>query len=88
MMREKPREEDPNVNIVLRSGMMTSDDKGKQPEEGGWVHKTPEKEVGFDLEHAKEMFMEEKKNFAKASTSESQDRLCEEVDPSISWRLA
>ena len=28
IMRSKLREEDPNVNIVLRSGIMTRDDKG------------------------------------------------------------
>lgn len=44
--------------------MMAGDDKGKQPKEGGWVHKATKKEVGFDLEHAKETFMEEKKSFA------------------------
>jgi len=71
MMREDPCEEDPNVNIMLRSGMRTSEDKGKQPEEDGWVCKALEKEVGFDLEHAKEMFMEVKKRFVEASTSGS-----------------
>jgi len=29
MMRDKPHEEDPNVNIVLQIKMMTGDDKGK-----------------------------------------------------------
>ena len=29
MMRSELREEDPNVNIVLKSGIMTRDDKGK-----------------------------------------------------------
>jgi len=33
-MRSEPREEDLNVNIVLRSGITTGDDKGKQSEEG------------------------------------------------------
>lgn len=33
MMRVEPHEEDPKVNIMLRSGMMTSEDKGKLPEE-------------------------------------------------------
>ena len=37
MMRDEPREEDPNVNIVLRSEMITGDDKGKKPEESEWV---------------------------------------------------
>lgn len=76
------------MNILLRSRIMTGNDKGKQPEESGWVHRAPEKETGFDLEHAKEKFMEEKKSFTKASTSESQNKLLEssvpiEVDPSV-----
>ena len=71
MMRFEPCEEDLNVNIELRSEITTSDDKGKQPQDDGWVHKALEKEVGFDLEHAKEKFMESKKSFAEASTSGS-----------------
>jgi len=57
--------------------------KGKQPEEGEWVHKTPEKEVFFDLEHVKETFMEAKKIFIEASTSGSQDKNSEEMYPSM-----
>lgn len=83
MMRAKPYEEDPNVNIVLRSGMTIGKDKGKQPEENEWVHKSPEKEVGFDLECAKETFMKVKKSFTEASTSGSQDKQYEEMDPSM-----
>ena len=41
MIREEPRKEDPNVNIMLQSGMVTSDDNGNQLEEGGWVYKDP-----------------------------------------------
>ena len=45
MMRFEPCEEDPNVNIMLGSGIATTgDDKGKQPEESAWVHKAPTKE--------------------------------------------
>lgn len=88
MVRVKPREEDSNINIVLRSGITTSADKGKQLEEEGWVRKTAEKEVDFDLNHAKETFLEAKKYFAKASTSGSQEKMLEsnalqEVDPYI-----
>jgi len=54
--------------------MMTGTDKGKQPEEDGRVHKVQEKEVGFDLNHAKEIFMEAKKSFVEASTLGSQDK--------------
>ena len=53
MMRAEPCEEDPNVNIMLQSGMTIGEDKGKKLEESEWVHKAPEKEVGFDLELAK-----------------------------------
>lgn len=77
VMRAEPREEDQSVNIVLRSGIMTDDDKGKQPKEGGWVCKAPKKEFGFDLECAKKIFMEAKKTFAEASTSGSQNKVQE-----------
>lgn len=83
MMRAEPREEDLNVSIVLQSGMTTGEDKGKQPEEGEWVRKDPEKEVGFGLERAKETFMEAKKIFAEASTSGSQVRQSDEMDASM-----
>lgn len=46
---------------------------------GGWVHKA----AGFDLERAKETFMEAKKIFVDASTSGSQDKLPIEVDPYV-----
>lgn len=68
MMTVKLREEDPKVNIVLRSGATTAKDKGIQCKEGEWVWKSPKKETGFDLECAKETFMEAKKSFIEAST--------------------
>ena len=71
MIRAEPHEEDPNVNIVLRSGMNISEDKGKQAEEGEWVCKATEKEVGFDLERVKETFMEVRKSSVEASNSGS-----------------
>ena len=87
-MRVEPCEEDQSVNIMLRSGMTTGDNKGKQPEEEGWVCKAPKKEASFDLKHTKETFMESKKSFTKASTSKGQDKVQEtsvptEVDPSV-----
>ena len=48
---------------------ITGDNKGKQPEEGGWVGKALEKETGFNLEYVKKSFMEAKKSFIEASTS-------------------
>lgn len=68
MIRAEPREEDQSINIVLRSGMMIGVDKRKQPEEDRWVHKSPEKETAFDLNCAKETFMEAMKRFVEAST--------------------
>ena len=67
---------------------MTGVVKGKQPGEEGWVRKALEKEVGFDLEHAKETFMEAKKCFAEVSTLGSQNKVQEtstpiEVDPFV-----
>lgn len=41
------------------------------------------KELKFDLEHAKETFMEAKKSFTDASTSGSKDRLESEMDQSM-----
>jgi len=54
--------------------MMTIKDKGKHLKESEWVCKALEKEVSFDLERAKETFMEAKRSFAKDSTSGSQDK--------------
>lgn len=88
MMRVEPCKEDPNLNIMLRSEITTDDDKGKWPEEDGWVRKAPEKEVGFDLECMKEMFMEVKKSFTEASPSEMKENFPEigvptKVDPFV-----
>lgn len=59
------------------------DDKGKQLEDSASVCNSPTKEAKFDLEHARETFMQEKKNFAKASTSESWNHHVQEIDPSM-----
>ena len=48
-----------------------------------WVCKAPTKEPEFDLERAKETFMEAKKSFTEASTSGSEDQLELEMDPSM-----
>ena len=83
MMRSEPCKEDPNMNMMLRSGATIGEDKGKQPEEDTWVHKAPTKEPEFDLEHARETFMEAKKSFMEASTSGSKDQPELEMDPSM-----
>jgi len=41
------------------------------------------KEPEFDLEHAKETFMEAKRKFVDTSTSGSKDRLEPKMDPSM-----
>lgn len=60
---------------------MTSEDKGMKPEERKWVCKAPKKKVRFNLEHAKETFMEANKSLTEASTSGNQGQLSEEMDP-------
>jgi len=59
------------------------DDKGKQPEDSTWVHKTPTKEAEFDLERTRETFAEAKKSVADASTSGSKDKSESRMDPSM-----
>lgn len=49
MMRAEPHKEDQSVNIVLRSGMTTHTNKGKNPDEDRWVRKEPKKEVRSQL---------------------------------------
>jgi len=64
MMRADPCEEDHSINIVTCSGMAIGEDKVKNIETEGWVHKATKKEVVFNLNRAKETFMEAKKNFS------------------------
>lgn len=75
MMRSEQHEEDPNMNMVLRSGVTIGEDKGKQPEEDTWVCKAPMKEPEFDLERIRETFMQAKKSFTEASTSCSKNQI-------------
>lgn len=83
MMKAEPREEDPNVNMVLKSGANKGEDKGKKLKENTWVRKAPIKQPKFDLERVKETFMEAKKSFAEASTSGSKDQTELEMDLSM-----
>jgi len=50
MMRVEPCEEDPSVNMVLRSGATTGGDKRKKKGEDSWVRKAPTKKPEFELE--------------------------------------
>jgi len=83
MMRFEQREKDPNVNLMLRSGAATGEDKGKLTEEGLGVCKTPTKKPEFNLECAKKTFMEAKKSFAEVSSSSGKDQPEPEIDPSM-----
>ena len=47
------------------------------------LRKPPEKDFEFDLKRAWETFMEAKKIFIEASTSGSQDKPAEEMNPSM-----
>ena len=68
MMRTEPCEGDPNVNIVLRSGMNIGEDKEKQPGDDVWVCKTPTKASELDSGCTKEMDMEAMKSFVLADS--------------------
>jgi len=83
MMRSKPHEEDPNMNMVLRSGATTWEDRGKKPEDDTWVCKAPTKEYELDSKCAKETVMEAKKSFTEVSTSGSRDQPEMSLDPSM-----
>jgi len=83
MMRSEPHEEDPSMNMVLRSGAITGDDKEKKLEDDTWVRKAPTKEFELDSECTKETVMEAKKNFKEASTSGSKGQPELGMDPSM-----
>lgn len=68
MMRAESCEEYHTINIVTCNGMAISEDKGKELETEEWVCKVIDKEVRFELNHAKETFIEAKNNFAATST--------------------
>lgn len=83
MLKAEQHAEDPNMNMMLRSGATMGDYKGKQPAEDAWVRKAPTKQPEFDLECAKETSMEAKKNFIEASTLGSMDQTKSERDTSM-----
>jgi len=57
MMTVEPREDEPRINIITRSGAVMGDDKGKKKVEETWVRKTAEKAPGFSIQKKIEMFM-------------------------------
>lgn len=69
MMRSEPRKEDPNVNMMLRSGTGLWEDKGKLTKE--------------DVGVCKETCLEARKSFAEVSTLGSKDQPKPERDPSM-----
>lgn len=85
-MRFEPCEDNPSVNIVTRSGIATGEDKveGKKPISNTWVCRVGEKNVGFDLQILKEMFMEERIFFMDPGvyTSKNQIQMVPQKDKS------
>jgi len=69
MMRFEPCEEDPNVNMILRSGMAKGEDKGKLNE--------------GDIGVCKERCLGARKSFTEVSTTSSKDQPQPERDPSM-----
>lgn len=69
MMRSEPCEEDPNVNMVLRSGIVKGEDKGKLTKE--------------DTRVCKETCLEARESFMEVSTVGSRDQSEPERDPSM-----
>lgn len=76
MMTMEPRINEPHINFVTRSGVVTRDDKenGRKEVKATWVRKTNEKVFVFDIQKEKEVFMEVKQSFmdVRASTSSIQ----------------
>lgn len=56
------------MNMVLRSGTNTGEDKEKQPGDNVWVRKTPTKASELYLGCTKEIDMEATKSFVEVST--------------------
>lgn len=97
MMTVEPREYEPHINIVTKSGATSRDDKGKKKVEETWVRKTTEKAPGFSIQKEKETFMGAKWSLMndRASTFSTQLKLMptkdcdkvstpmQELDPSI-----
>ena len=67
MMRSEPHEEDSNVNMMLRSGTTTGEDKGKLTKEDAGVRK--------------ETCLKARKSFVEVSTPGSKDQLEPKKDP-------
>lgn len=92
MMRSKPCEDGPSINIVIWSNIDTKEDKavGKQPEEDPWVRMDAHKDIEFDLHKEKETFMEAKKIFvdSRASTSKNHNAWKKKPEEIIAMLLA
>lgn len=73
-MKDEPRTEGPNINMMLRSDLATKEDKGKNLEKDMWVCKAPRKATRIWFGAGKGNFLEAKKNFAKALTSSSEEQ--------------
>ena len=73
MVIYEPHEDNPSVNIEMRSGIATSKDnvEGKQLILDTWARKAGMKNVGFDLQREKETFMEARKRLMDLAISMS-----------------
>jgi len=77
MMRTKPREEDPSINMVLRSGATVGGN------EGGKRCDTPMHEHDTELEQGKMESKETQQSFVKVSTRGRRNRMESVVDSSM-----
>lgn len=66
MMRSKPCEEDPNINMVLRSGTTIGGDVRKQLGDDGKGRDAPIGEPNLEIEYVRGMSKEAHKSFIKS----------------------
>jgi len=83
MMREKPCEEDPSINMVLRSGANIGGNPQKEHVEGRKRCDTPIKEHDSEPEWGKKMSREAQWSFVEASTLGRMDQTKPRLDPSM-----
>lgn len=83
MMRAEPREEDPSINMVLRSGTTIGGNPQEERAEGGKRRDTATKKHDFEPEQGKKMSREAQRSFAATSTPGRRDQTEPRLDPSM-----
>jgi len=83
MMKSELCEEDPSVNMVLRSDATIGGDVRKQPRDEGKGHDDPTREPNLEIEQVKGMSNEAQKSFTEVSTPSSRDPIDLGMDPSM-----